>query len=76
MVELSPTERAIIVEVDNSHGTFHVPLDIAWSEGEESKSERVWIEPGESTHSIECKAPPSGVHVAHLDRLLGKHEVK
>jgi aminopeptidase N len=76
VIELEPMERGIIIEVDNTHGEFRVPLDLAWSEKGEVHRERLWIEPGESTHSVKCSSPPTGVHVEHLDRLLGKHEVK
>ncbi len=75
-IELTVQEAAVTVEVDNTRGEFHVPLDITWVEAGEPRSQRLWIAPGASTSSIACAAPPSDVRVEHLDRLLGRHKVK
>jgi aminopeptidase N len=74
-LHLESNAEGITVEVDNTHGEFHVPLDIAWSEGDEPRQHRLWLEPGESVHHIECPAP-SDARIEHLGRLLGKHELR
>ena len=72
-VKVEGTE--IVVELDNSNGTFLVPLDLSWSEGRELRSQRLWIEPGAHGERIACVVEPANLRVAHLERLLGKHEV-
>lgn len=74
-LELESTAAGISLKVDNSHGEFHVPVDLAWTEAGEPRSHRLWLEPGESSHFIECQEP-SEVRIEHLERLLGKHKVR
>ncbi len=74
--EVEVTEKTIRIEIDNSHGSFLVPLDLAWSERGEARSRRLWVEPGEQELRIECEHRPEGVSVVHLDRLLGRHEIE
>lgn len=51
---------------------WRVPIDLAWSEGAEDRRERIWLEPGESTHAIECLLEPTDVGIDHIERLLGR----
>lgn len=51
---------------------WRVPIDLAWEEGAEHRRERVWLEPGESSHAIECYRAPTDVRIEHLNRLLGR----
>jgi aminopeptidase N len=55
---------------------FQVPLDLAWIEDEQPRTRRVWLEPGENRVEIACAAPPHDVRVVHLERVLGRHEVR
>lgn len=71
-VQVRTKGRQILVEVDNTSGTFLVPFDVAW----DGQTKRLWVEPGEHTFTIECDAKPENVSVDHLDRVLGKHEVR
>ena len=70
--------RALRIEVDNpvDRTGFHVPLDLAWSEGTERKRCRLWLEPGRNRLEVECGAPPERLVVLHLDRLLGRHSIE
>lgn len=74
--EVSIQGETILVELDNSQGTFHVPLDLAWSEQDGEHRQRIWIDPGSQQQSIACKSAPSDLRIEFLDRLLGKHEIK
>jgi len=60
------------VDVENTNGTFLVPVDVSWNGG----SQRLWVEPGQHELEIECDAKPENVSVDALDRVLGKHEVR
>jgi len=66
----------IVVEAINENGTFHVPLDLAWSEGGERRQERVWIDPGRSKLEIECEGKPRDLAIESLVRLLGRHTIE
>jgi len=69
----------LLVEVDNDPPApegFLVPLDLAWIEGERELARRLWLEPGASRLEIACSAPPRDVRVVHLERVLGKHDVR
>lgn len=79
---LAGTVRAegdtIAVEIENPvrhESPFHVPLDLAWSEGDARRTARVWVEPGRSSLVVPCGAPPRGIEVVDLHRVLGKHNV-
>jgi aminopeptidase N len=75
-------ERAapgLVVRVSNDPPApdgFQVPLDLTWVEDERPQARRVWLEPGDSRVEIPCAAPPRDVRVLHLERLLGKHDVR
>jgi aminopeptidase N len=66
----------IVLELDNSHGQFQVPLDLAWEEAGEPRQRRLWIDPGVHSERILCETEPTKPHVLHLDRLLGKNEIQ
>jgi len=69
----------LVVEVENDPPApdgFQVPLDLAWIEGEREQARRLWLEPGQSRIEIPCASPPRDVRVVHLERVLGKHDVK
>lgn len=72
---LSHEGGQIRIEVDNTNGRFHVPLDIAWSEAGVEKQQRLWVEPGQVSLTIPCATKPEGLRVEHLERLLGKNEI-
>ena len=55
---------------------FLVPLDLEWIEDEQPRSCRLWLEPGESRLEVACEAPPRDVRVMHLERVLGKHDLR
>jgi aminopeptidase N len=69
----------LLVEIANdppAPAGFQVPLDLIWIEDEQPRSRRLWLEPGESRLEVACEAPPRDVRVAHLERVLGKHDVR
>ncbi|MFT7668096.1 MAG: aminopeptidase N [Planctomycetota bacterium] len=72
---LRSSEKAIEIHIDNANGTFHVPIDIAWSSEGQEHNQRLWLDPGESSKSIAVTGTVSELRIEHLDRLLGKHEV-
>ena len=74
-IKLVGAESSIEVEVQNLHGEFHVPLDIAWSASGEEHTLRLAVDPGLNSFSIPASAP-GDVRVLFLERLLGKHTVK
>jgi aminopeptidase N len=72
-------ENTIQVEIDNpaeENRSFHMPLDLRWTEGPEPKSRRLWLEPGRNLLEIPCSSPPTDVSVLNLHRVLGRHDVK
>lgn len=76
-VEVSTSGLAIAVENEGTSDTgFHVPLDLAWKEGERSERRRVWLDPASNRLEIPCSSKPSDVEVLHLDRVLGRHDVR
>lgn len=74
-ITVGAPEGQVQVEVDNTNGTFHAPLDVAWDEGGETKRQRLWVEPGKHTLSVTQSGSATNARIEHLDRLLGKHEV-
>ncbi len=71
-------DNKIVVNIQNppQEGTeFHVPIDLEWQEGTQSKSRRILLNPGSNSTEIVCAVAPTGVKVLHLDRILGKHDV-
>ena len=73
------TSPGLVIEVENDPPApdgFQVPLDLSWIEGEREQARRVWLEPGQSRLEIPCASPPRDVRVVHLERVLGKHDVK
>ncbi|MFT7487465.1 MAG: aminopeptidase N, partial [Candidatus Paceibacteria bacterium] len=73
---VSAKGKQILIELSNERGSFHLPLDLVWTESGEEREQRVWIAPGTHSATIECSAKPKGVRVAHLDRLLGSHLIQ
>ncbi len=70
--------NSVVLTVENAvrrDTPFHVPIDLAWSEGEKSVRHRVSIQPGSNTFRIPCAVEPRSVQVLHLDRILGKHAI-
>lgn len=74
--ELRATKRSIAIAIDNTTGSFHVPLDLAWSEKGVRKRERIWLAPGRHEREIECASKPEALEVVHLSRVLGSHRVE
>jgi len=72
------TASGIEVAVSNPAGetAFDVPLDLAWTEGGEPRRVRLQLAPGANAFSIPCRQRPEGVEVVHLERVLGKHDVR
>jgi hypothetical protein len=66
------------VAVDNpvQDTAYHVPLDLVWTEAGNERRERLWLDPGDNRLAIECAAPPGALRVVHVERLLGKHDVR
>jgi aminopeptidase N len=54
---------------------FHVPLDLAWVEGDEPRTKRVMLSPGDNELTIATERAPRDVRVPSLDRVLCKPEV-
>lgn len=72
-------DAGLLVEVDNEPAApegFQVPLDITWSEGGLQRTQRLWLEPGETRMEISTAGRPTDVRVPHLERVLGKHKVE
>jgi len=67
---------AVDVEVGASGATsFHVPLDLAWTEHGEPRSARIWLVPGANRVRVATGGDPADLSVEHLDRVLGRHDV-
>ncbi|MED6335275.1 MAG: M1 family metallopeptidase [Planctomycetota bacterium] len=64
---------SIAVEVE---GEFHLPLDLAWSDGTGEVTRRVWLEPGANELALECDGEPRDLRLEHLARVLGKHKIE
>ena len=54
---------------------FHVPMDLSWQEGGESRSKRILLAPGQNELFIHAQAPKE-VAVAGLSEVLGIHQVR
>ncbi|MDP6408301.1 MAG: M1 family metallopeptidase [Planctomycetota bacterium] len=63
----------VTVEVE---GEFHLPVDLAWSDGTGEVSRRVWLEPGDNTLVLECEGTPRDLRLEHLSRVLGRHKIE
>src|SRR5262249_28359186 len=64
----------IRVEASNegTDGTsFHVPLDFVWREGEETRTARIWLDPGQSESEIACDAGATELRIMNEGRVLG-----
>lgn len=75
---VSASGKTIMVDVDNPEqqgGGFHVPFDVEWKEGGQTKSKRLILDPGKNIVSIPCDSVPTDLKVPHLNRVVGKHEV-
>lgn len=75
---VSSAGKTISVDVENPEQEgigFHVPIDLQWQEGGQTKSKRVMLNPGSNHVSVECGEEPKSLKVVHLDRVFGKHEV-
>lgn len=55
--------------------SFHVPLDLRWTEAGDEIHERVQLEPGTNRIDIPCGAHPRNVRIENLHRVLGYHSV-
>ena len=75
-VDVEVREQVLKVRVDNTVGEFDCPVDIAWTEGDAERTDRLWIPGGKQGGTdYVLKAPATDVRVPHLDRLIGRHEV-
>ena len=76
---VTPTERAIVVEVQNSatrDNRFHVPLYLRWTEGSRSVAKTLLLSPGSNRFSVDCAERPSDVEAVGLQRVLGVVDVR
>ncbi len=64
---------AVSVEVE---GEFHLPLDLAWSDGSGEVARRVWLDPGDNRITLDCDGTPGDLRLEHLSRVLGKHKIE
>lgn len=68
----------IVVDVENPpvrEVGFDVPVDLVWREGAREVKRRVLLRPGSNRLEIATRGRASGLQVANLQRVLGKHEV-
>ena len=71
-------EHGIAVNVLNAatgQTNFHVPVDLAWSVGEESVEKRVLLVPGPNKFTVEVEGEIEGLRIVNLHRVLGRHRV-
>lgn len=76
VVEVHPDHLQI--QIDNLKDrvrSFHVSIDLHWTEGEEHHSKRVMLKPGLNEIRLPARAP-SEVSVTGLDEVLCWHEIK
>lgn len=67
----------VVVDVSckgNGATSFQVPLDLAWREAGVERTRRIWLEPGANV--VQWEGQPEDLRVAHLARVLGKHDVR
>ena len=65
--------KSLIVRVKNQGSGktgFHVPLDLVWKEGNETKEKRIDLEPGQNQLEIPCKSKPHDPEIVGLEDLL------
>jgi aminopeptidase N len=75
-VTSKPKSIVVIVKSRGSGKTgFHLPLDLAWSEGEEDKEQRLQLEPGPNRFEIPCKARPHDVQFLGLESMLVERSI-
>lgn len=66
---------SLLVRASNEQERGHpwrVPIDLAWQEGSQPRTHRIWLEPGPNGEAIECLQVPTDVRIEHLERLLGR----
>jgi len=67
------------VEVDNpvrNDTPFHVPLELSWVQGGQRVIRRVDLDPGRNSLCLPADASAHELAVVHLDRILGRHDVR
>lgn len=70
-VTTKPKSLVLLLKNQGSGKTgFHVPLDLAWKEGNEEKEQRLELVPGENRIEIACKSKPRDVLILGLEDLL------
>jgi len=75
ILEGSVTTKAkvIVLQLKNRGSgktTFHVPVDLAWKDGNEAKTQRFELVPGDNRFEVACKARPHDVELAGIEDLL------
>lgn len=69
----------IVIDVANA-GTaqdgFHVPLDLAYTVGGETRTQRIWLDPGDNHREIDTGATVSGLSAPRLERILCDAKIK
>jgi aminopeptidase N len=72
-------DAGLELDLDNAPAApegFQVPLDLTWRETGQPRSQRLWLEPGETRLTIPTAVRPTDVRVVHLERVLGKHKLE
>jgi len=68
----------LLLRVDNFEDeirSFHVPIELTWTEGSEARRQRILLEPGKNEIRIKARAPEK-VAVEGLENVLGLHHVR
>jgi aminopeptidase N len=55
--------------------SFHVPVDLAWKDGNEQKEQRFELEPGANRFEVACRGRPSEVELLRLEGLLVERSI-
>jgi len=71
--------RSFLVQV-NVKGSgktgFHVPIDVAWREAQEAKTQRILLEPGDNRIEIPTRSKPRGLAVNGLENVLCERSIR
>lgn len=70
--------KGVVVQLKNQGSSktgFHVPLDITWKEGNEEKTQRFELEPGDNRFEIACKSRPNDIEIVGLEDLLVERKI-
>jgi len=66
----------VSIENPDQHGnSFHVPLDLEWTQDGRTVDKRIILEPGSNKASIAVGAGVSGLRILNLNRMLGTFRI-